>query len=267
MRIEQSMFSLAGKVVLLTGGGGLIGFEAVKEIPRYGAQLVVGTRDVEAFQNKLASHAYPEQVLTPVAFPLDISDQLSVGAFFATVADRFGRIDALINNAWPRTQDWLAPFEEVEPESFYKNLCDHAGGFFLCCREVATYMREQRSGAILNMGSIYGEVGPHFSIYEGTGMTCPAAYPFIKGGIHTFTRYLAGYLGQHNIRVNCLSPGGVADPGKQDPLFVPRYAEQTMLGRMATPQDIVGPMLFLVSDAARYVTGAVFFADGGWTAW
>jgi NAD(P)-dependent dehydrogenase (short-subunit alcohol dehydrogenase family) len=267
MRIEQSLFGLANKVVVLTGGGGLIGFEAVKHIPLYGAQLVVGTRDVAGFEKKLGAHVYPEEVLAPVAFPLDIAEPDSVRDFFATVTARFGRIDALINNAWPRTPDWLAPFEEVEPASFYKNLCDHAGGFFLCAREAAARMQERKSGAILNMGSIYGEVGPHFSIYEGTGMTCPAAYPFIKGGVHAFTRYLAGYLGPHNIRVNCLSPGGVADPDKQHPEFVPRYAAQTMLGRMAAPIDIVGPMLFLISDAARYVTGAVLFADGGWTAW
>lgn len=267
MDIEQSLFSLAGKVVVLTGGSGLIGAEATRHIPGYGAQLVVGVRDVRRFEQSLGDYDFPAEALAPRCFELDIADAASIAAFFVAVLAAFGRIDVLINNAWPRTPDWLAPLEAIEPASFYKNLCDHAGGFFFCSREAAARMQAQRSGVILNMGSIYGEVGPHFPIYEGTGMTCPAAYPFIKGGIQTFTRYLAAYLGPHQVRVNCLSPGGVADPHKQHSDFAPRYAAQTMLGRMAEPLDIVGPMLFLISDAARYVTGATLFVDGGWTAW
>jgi len=190
-----------------------------------------------------------------------------VQTFFDTVEESFGRVDALVNNAWPRTADWMSRFEDIPAESFYRNLCDHAGGFFLCCQRVARTMRRAGQGVIVNLGSIYGEVGPHFPIYEGTDMTCPAAYPFIKGGIHAFTRYLATYLAPDNIRVNCLSPGGVRNDAAQDPDFIRRYEAQTPLGRMAGPEDMIGPLVFLLSEASRYVTGQILFADGGWTAW
>ena len=118
-------------------------------------------------------------------------------------------------------------------------------------------MMEQQAGVILNLGSIYGEVGPHFSIYAGTKMTCPGAYPLIKGGVHAFTRYLAAYLGPYGVRVNCLSPGGLKDESHQPQGFIKNYLQQTPLGRMADPEDMIGPLIFLISEASRYVTGQV----------
>ncbi|HDH53711.1 MAG TPA: SDR family oxidoreductase, partial [Nitrospirae bacterium] len=186
--------------------------------------------------------------------------------FEKTVND-FGKIDILINNAWPRTDDWGARFEKIKADSLYKNLCDHAGGYFLCCQHAANYMKKQKEGVILNMGSIYGVVGPHFPIYENTDMTCPAAYSLIKGGIHTFTKYLATYLAPYNVRVNCMAPGGIADNTRQESDFVEKYNKNTPLGRMGKPEDLIGPTIFLISDASRYVTGEVLVVDGGWTAW
>lgn len=267
MDLKDTDFNLAGKVVVLTGGSGLIGMTAVRHLPRYGARVVVGVRNVGRFEEKLREIHYDQETSQPVCFPLDVADKESVKAFFRRVKERFPRLDILINGAWPRTEDWLAKFEDIEAESLYKNLCDHAGGTFLCCQEAAKVMMEQQAGVILNLGSIYGEVGPHFSIYEGTKMTCPGAYPLIKGGVHTFTRYLAAYLGPHGVRVNCLSPGGIKDESHQPQSFINNYLQQTPLGRMADSEDMIGPLIFLISEASRYVTGQVLFADGGWTCW
>jgi NAD(P)-dependent dehydrogenase (short-subunit alcohol dehydrogenase family) len=126
-------------------------------------------------------------------------------------------------------------------------------------------MRKQEQGVILNFSSIYGVVGPNFNIYEGTEMTMPAAYSAIKGGIVNFTRYLAAYYGKYNIRVNCISPGGVSD--NQNENFIKEYNKLTPLGRMAMPDEIAKAALFLISDESSFITGHNLIVDGGWTCW
>lgn len=267
MDIGNSIFSLNNLIVILTSGSGLIGTELLKELPKYGAQVIVGSRDTKKLDKKIEDIEYPENIIEPVSFFLDISNNNSVEHFFKKIKDSFPRIDGLINNAWPKTNDWLDKFEDVAAKSLYKNLCDHAGGYFLCSQKVAPIMKKQKSGVILNIGSIYGEIGPHFSIYEGTNMTCPGAYPMIKGGIHTFTKYLATYLAPHQIRVNCLSPGGIYNKEQQNPDFIKNYISETPLGRMGNPDDVIGPVIFFLSEASKYVTGEILFIDGGWTCW
>ena len=263
----DNLFRLDNKVVILTGGSGLIGKEVMINLSLFGAKVVVGVRDIIKFEKQLGLLQLPKKCKMPVYYCLDISDETSVIEFFHKTINNFGKIDILINNAWPRTSDWGVKFEEIKIESLYKNLCDHAGGYFLCCQKVANYMKKQQEGVILNMGSIYGTVGPNFPMYKNTDMTCPAAYSLIKGGIHTFTKYLATYLAPYNIRVNCLAPGGISDNTRQEPGFVKSYNKRTPLGRMGKPEDIIGSTIFLVSDASRYVTGEVLVVDGGWTAW
>lgn len=263
----DNLFRLDDKIVVVTGGSGLIGKELTINLSRFGAKIVVGVRDISKFEEQLDSIQLPKNCHIPICYDLDISDETSVIDFFQKTVSNFGKIDILINNAWPRTNDWGARFEEIKSESLYKNLCDHAGGYFLCCQQVANYMKKQKEGVILNMGSIYGTVGPHFPVYENTDMTCPAAYSLIKGGIHTFTKYLATYLAPFNIRVNCLVPGGISDSVRQESDFVENYKKETPLGRMGEPEDLIGPTIFLISDASCYVTGEVLVVDGGWTAW
>jgi NAD(P)-dependent dehydrogenase (short-subunit alcohol dehydrogenase family) len=195
---------------------------------------------------------------------LDIGKESSVAKGFADVIEESGRIDILINCAYPRTEDWGNRFEKVRFESWKRNINDHMGGYFLCCRQAAEDMKIHGGGSIINIASIYGVVAPDFSLYEETSMTMPAAYASIKAGIIAMTRYLASYYGPYNVRANCISPGGVLD--KQAPAFVEKYCGKTFLGRMARPEDIVGAAIFLASDAASYVTGQNLIVDGGWTA-
>ncbi len=262
------LFRLDERIIILTGGSGLIGMEAVRQLPKLGAQVVIGVRNSDRFQEQIRSIRLPKKCFPPVCLSLDISNYSSVQSFFRKVVERFGKIDVLINNAWPKTEDWPVRFEETEPASLYKNLCDHSGGYFLCCQEASIPMKKQKKGVLLNIGSIYGEVGPYFSIYGNTDMTpAPAEYALIKGGIHTLTKYLATYLAPYNIRVNCIGAGGVYNQKLQDPEFVENYVKHTPLGRMAEPADLIGPIVFLISDASRYVTGTVLMVDGGWTSW
>ena len=125
-------------------------------------------------------------------------------------------------------------------------------------------MKRQKKGSLINIASTYGINGPDFSIYEGTEMTMPAAYAVIKGGLVNFTKYLASYYAKHGVRVNALSPGGVFD--NQPESFVKNYNKKTPLGRMARPEDMVGAIVYLASDASSYVTGHNLVVDGGWSA-
>jgi NAD(P)-dependent dehydrogenase (short-subunit alcohol dehydrogenase family) len=124
-------------------------------------------------------------------------------------------------------------------------------------------MKVQQFGSIVNLSSIYGTVGPDFTIYEGTNMTMPAAYSAIKGGIVNFSRYLASYYGPYGIRVNCVSPGGILD--QQDELFVKQYEKKVPMRRMGLPEDIAPSISFLLSDETKYITGQNLIIDGGWT--
>lgn len=252
-----NLFSCKDKVALVTGGLGLIGREIVQGLNDFGAAVCVA--DINEHQMKGL------KTLAAVNFQsLDITSDDSIRQTLDAVIKQFNKIDILVNCAYPRTGDWGARCEDVSFDSWKMNVNSHLGGYFLCCQKVAEQMKIQGGGSIINFASIYGIVAPDFSIYEGTPMTMPVAYSAIKGGIIALSKYLATYYAKDNIRVNCVSPGGIFD--KQPDTFAEKYLAKTPLGRMGTPNDLVGAVLYLASDASSYVTGHNLIVDGGWTA-
>lgn len=242
---------LKDKIIIVAGGCGLIGRAIVADIKKKGGIAINADITVETkMENGL--------------FHLDISDDNSIYELIDTVVKYYGRIDGLVNTAYPRTKDWGTFFENIKPESWRKNVDMQMNSCFILCQTVLKVMVEQKYGSIVNIASIYGVVGNDFTLYEGYGGTSPAAYCAIKGGIINFTRYLASYYGCKGIRVNCISPGGIFD--HQNPLFVSRYEERVPLGRMGTPDDIAPAVSFILSDEAKYITGQNLIVDGGWTA-
>ena len=253
----NSLFSCEGKIAVVTGGAGLIGREVVKGLHEFGAKVYVA--DINKKETDKIAGTEIKDVYC------NINSENSVREFVDNIVKKDGRIDIFVNCAYPRTKDWGLKFEEVPFESWKKNLDAHLGGYFLCCKIAAEQMKKQSGGVIINFASIYGVVAPDFSIYEGTEMTMPAAYSAIKGGIITFTKYLATYYAKYNVRANVISPGGLFD--NQPRSFVDRYSQKTPLGRMGTPTEVVGAVIYLASDASSYVTGQNLMVDGGWTAW
>ena len=168
-----------------------------------------------------------------------------------------------MNNAYPRTSDWGAKFEDVNYDSWAKNIDYQLNSCFSCSQLILQNFVLQGFGSIVNIGSIYGIVGNDFSLYEDFNGTSPAAYSAIKGGIINFTRYLAAYYGSKGIRVNCVSPGGVFD--NQHKSFIAKYESRVPLRRLANPDDIAPAVSFLLSDDAKYITGHNLVVDGGWT--
>lgn len=260
---------LAGKVCVITGGAGLIGRGYSRACALAGARVVVA--DIDEKNGERVAHEIREATGNHevVFHRCDITREKSVARMLATVLRRFQRVDALVNNAFPRGKNWGKRFEEVSYRNFCESVNLHLGGYFLTARAVAVVMRKQKSGVIVNIGSIYGFRAPRFEVYEGVEyrglpMTSPVPYAAIKGGIVNLTRYLASYLGRYNIRVNTLSPGGVFD-GQPQP-FIRKYGKRVVLGnRMARVEDLTGALVFLLSDASRYITGQNLVVDGGWS--
>lgn len=242
------MFSIKNKVIVITGGNGLLGKQMVSTFREQGAIVVAA--DIY-FKEKGEDD-----------FIIDITDENSVKNGVAAIVAKYKIIDGWINNAYPRTNDWSAKFEKIPFESWRKNVDMHLNGYFLCCQVVLEEMKNQGFGSLINMSSIYGVVGPDFTVYEGTEMTMPAAYAAIKGGLTNLTRYLASYYGSYQIRVNTVSPGGIFD--NQPESFVNNYNKKVPLRRMGSPKDIVSAVFYLLTDESSYVTGHNLIVDGGW---
>jgi NAD(P)-dependent dehydrogenase (short-subunit alcohol dehydrogenase family) len=184
------------------------------------------------------------------------------------IIDHLGSLDILVNNAafvgTSRLEGWTVPFLEQLPATWRSALDINLTAPFILTQSCVPLLRDSGHGSIINVGSIYGMVGPNLSLYRDTDMGNPAAYAASKGGLLQLTRWLATVLAPH-IRVNALTPGGIAR--NQPPAFVERYETLTPLARMATEEDFKGAIAFLASDLSAYVTGQNLVVDGGWTAW
>jgi NAD(P)-dependent dehydrogenase (short-subunit alcohol dehydrogenase family) len=254
-------FSLRGKVALVTAGAGpLFGQSISTALAEAGATVITASRSLERneeFARQMQSQGYDVHGLAS-----DLEDVASIEALHAEVAQRFGRLDCLVNSALAR-DGHAGRFEEQTPDVLRRSAEGDFVGLFRHCQLAVETMARQGGGSIINISSIYGIVSNDPTIYRGTPMVQPASYTFVKAGMLNFTRYLACYYGKQGIRANCFSPGGYFND--QPAAFVERYCERAPLGRMLGHADIQGAVVFLASDASAYVTGVNLPVDGGWT--
>ena len=208
------------------------------------------------------------------AYTLDISNQTEVNKTSKKIMKDFKKIDGLINNAAytskgakEKSDNAFGSFENFPIDIWQKSLDINLSGVFFCSQTFGKIMAKQGKGVIVNIASTYGLVGADQRIYGKSGLNLPISYAATKGAIVNFTRYLAAYWHGKNIRVNTLSPGGVMDKTYQEKSFIKKYSDKTILGRMANKDEYNGAMLFLISDASSYMTGANLVVDGGWTSW
>ena len=258
---DLGSFSLENKVVIQFGGSGLLGRALVTSLADAGATLVVASRKPEVIADdaKAATTAGRRIHLETV----NLLDEASILALVDRVVRTHGGLHGMVYNAVNRPMGRMdAPLSAWE-ESMRLN----ATGFFAAVRACGDAMAREKRGSIVNISSQMGVIGPNYFLYEGTGATVSPDYFFHKGGMNNLTRYLAAHYGPSSVRVNVVSPGGIYNPTKpQAPDFLQRYGKMTMLGRMAEAREIGGAVVFLLSDASTYITGANLAVDGGYTA-
>jgi NAD(P)-dependent dehydrogenase (short-subunit alcohol dehydrogenase family) len=269
-------FKLTDKVAVVTGGAGLLGKEFCRTLAEAGASVVLvdlKSEYTDQAASDLTAAGYRVRVMSA-----DITKPDSVNAFVDSIVKEFGRLDILVNSAGldPKFDpDALAKgitpgrFEDYPLDKWNEALNVNLTGMFLVTQAcVKPMLNNGKKGSIINICSTYGLNGPDQRIYMKDGKRTafkPVYYTVTKAGVMGFTKYLAAYYMDTEIRVNALTPGGVYN--NHDETFVKNYSAKTILGRMARKDEMNGALLFLASDASSYMTGNNVVVDGGWTAW
>ena len=259
----KSMFDLSGKTIVVTGGGGLLGQAFGRGICQAGGRLVIAEKQLQIAEQARESILCDCPGASVQLVELDIVSECSVRSGLAECVALQGTVDALVNNAYPRNSRYGKPFFEVEYDSFCENLGMNLGGYFVTTKVFAEYFRTKGQGNIVNIASIYGVVAPSFDLYSDTEMTMPVEYACIKSGLIHLTKYTAKYLAGTGVRVNALTPGGIRDG--QDPRFIERYNAKCLTKGMLDRDDMIGGLVFLLSDASSYVNGHNLVIDDGFT--
>jgi len=267
MRSLAELMRLDGRVALVTGGAGHIGRALCDALAELGAAVAVWdihpertTEFAASVTNRYGTRAFGCMV--------DLAQEESLRGAWQRTADWAGRLDILVNcAAYVGTSGltgWATTFDQQSVPTWRQALEVNLTAPFALVQLAAPMLRESGHGSVINVASIYGVVGPNYSLYEGTALGNPGAYAASKGGLIQLTRWLSTTLAPQ-VRVNCISPGGI-ERG-QNEQFQERYTALTPLKRMGREEDLKGAVAFLASDLSAYVTGQNLMVDGGWTAW
>lgn len=257
-------FDIAGKRILLVGATGVLGRGYARAIVECGARLAIADRaqsDVLAFARAIGA----------IGIQMDVAEEASVVRGVVDAVEGLGGLDGAVSNAAAtgeflmREGDAFAPFEEYPLAVWQRTIDINLTGTFLVAREAGRALKKQGRGSLVTVSSIYGLVGPDHRLYENQPFKSFASYSASKAGVVGLTRWLATWWGRDGIRVNCVTPGGVFND--HDDSFASAYGNRTPMGRMADREELIGAVLFLLSDASSYCTGQNFVIDGGFTAW
>lgn len=275
--MEDTLFSVKDKVIIVTGGLGQLGAQYVKTLHDRGAKVAALATRIDAARVDRVLGAIKDSDRLLCA-EVNITDKASINRVLDSIEAKWGVPDGLVNNAGVDTQpsappEVSGPFEEFPEEVFREVVEVNLVGTFLMTQQVGKRMKQAgKGGSIINVGSIYGVVSPVQDIYSykkedsGIPFVKPVAYSAAKSGLYNFTRYCATYWGRDGIRVNTLTLSGV-ERSDQDPRFQKNYTNRIPIGRMAKAHEYNGAVVFLLSDASVYMTGSNVVVDGGWTAW
>ena len=271
-----SVFSVQGKTVVLTGASGFLGSKFAETLLANGARVIALGRSAK-LETRLEEwkSAYGSQLVH--GYTLDMHDTDRLRQVLAEIADNESQIDVLVNNAHElgHATGFNTPTGSLEAstlEQWTKNL---AGGVFwplLAIQALGNKMKEQQSGSIINICTMYAAVAPSPDLYEGTDFLNPPGYSASKAALLSFTRYVASYWGKYNVRANAILPGPFSNTDysgpnsvPQDSPFLQKLRSRTCLKRVGRPNELAGALLFLASDASSFMTGQSLIVDGGWT--
>ncbi|MBI3951344.1 MAG: SDR family oxidoreductase [Acidobacteria bacterium] len=274
----RSLFELSGRVAVITGGAGLLGVRHAGAIAEMGGIPVLVDIDGERAEARAAEVKASHRVQAR-GIQADLTQPEAVSEVLTRVLETFGRVDILINNAahnpkmeaaGTRERHW-SRLEDFPLNMWNQDIAVGLTSAFLCSRTIGNEMAKRGKGVILNISSDLGVIAPDQRIYRRPELpdeqqpVKPVSYSIVKHGLIGLTRYLATYWADRGVRVNALSPGGVSND--QDPAFVQRLTNLIPMGRMAHQDEYKAAVVFLVSDASSYMTGANLIIDGGRTVW
>lgn len=261
--MTTTSYLLKEKIVVLVGGAGLLGQAFGETLLNHGATLIVADLDETRCRSvceTLARKVADARVISEYA---DITSRESLEALISRIEANCGKIDAVVNNAYPRNKQYGRKLEQVEYVDFCENVSTHLGGYFLSTQRFAEFFKRQGFGHVINISSIYGIIAPRFDVYEGTQMTMPVEYAAIKSAVQHLSLYFMRYYKNTPIRFNVLSPGGIFD--HQPETFLERYKTYAQFKGMLAPDDISGTLVYLISDLSSYVNGQNIVVDDGWS--
>jgi NAD(P)-dependent dehydrogenase (short-subunit alcohol dehydrogenase family) len=269
--MSKNKFDLTDKVALVVGGRGVLGQRFCSTFVENGATV---------YSADLGGKDSSDSGTSLVQMDVDVTNPESITQLVDQVNERESKIDILVYSVTGKPKDFYEEFTNCSLEGWQLVLRIELDGLFLVAQKVGKLMENAGSGSMIFLSSIYGIVGNDQRIYEGSNLSqvylgdnaankriySHPVYPAVKGGVISLTRYLAAYWGHKNIRVNCISPGGIANPGENEE-FVSKYSARVPLGRKGDADEISSAALLLASDAGSYITGHNLVVDGGWTAW
>ena len=269
---KKNLFSLTGKVAVVTGGAGLLGQVFCQALVTAGANVAIIDLDKQA-ADKTATTIEKAETQKVIAVECDITSPESVSVMVKTVVTQLGGIDILLNNAASKGSNldqFFAPFENYSLQAWREVMAVNIDGLFLVAQSVGSQMKKQGGGSIIQVSSIYGVVAPDQRIYQGSeyngrAINTPAVYSVSKAAVLGLTSYLSTYWADSKIRVNTLTPGGIASG--QNSEFNQKYSNRVPLGRMGEASELTGALIYLASDASSYVTGQNIIVDGGLSVW
>lgn len=251
---------LKNKTILVVGSGGLLGGQIVKGALEQGASIIAADINSERMQQLFLSLDINREKSKLKLVEVDITNENSVKKLFSNI----GHLDGAVNATYPRNKSYGAHFYDVTLASFNENLALHLGSAFLFSQQCAAYFENKNTPfSLVNIASVYGVIAPEFSIYENTAMTMPIEYAAIKSGLLHINKYISKYVNNSKFRINAVSPGGIFD--SQHESFLKAYKNETMGTGMLDVEDIIGPILFLLSDQSKYIIGQNLIVDDGFT--
>ncbi len=271
----NSVFSLEGKVALVTGAAGFFGRNFTECLLRSGARVILYGRGkkLEDFSEIMKSK-YGKIMIE--CCNVDLYDYKAYSECLKSSIENNSTIDILVNNAYEFSRetgfnDPSGKIESISREQWIRGLESGVYWYGLSTQIIAEKMKQQNSGSIINISSMYALVAPDPGLYEDTDLINPPSYGAAKAAILAFTRYAASFYGKYNIRVNAIAPGAFPNSNKdaynapKDDTFMEKLADRTILGRTGVPKDLEGALVFLASNASSYMTGQTLVIDGGWT--
>jgi NAD(P)-dependent dehydrogenase (short-subunit alcohol dehydrogenase family) len=246
-------------VVAISGGAGRLGAAFSRAVVENGGRVIIG----DVLQDRGQELAEELGVARALYYQGNLTDPDVIDGIIRAGLATFGSLDAAVHSAYPVSKQWGTRFEDLQADGLEKDLFNQLGGAILFSQRMIRHFRQQGHGNLIHISSIQGVAAPKFHHYKGTKMVSPIEYSAIKAGVIAMTRYLAKYCKGENIRVNCISPGGIL--ANQPESFLAQYKGDCSSKGMLDPEDVTGTLLFMLSEQSKYITGQNILVDDGWS--